>query len=280
VLRFVSVLVRILVCSATIWVGAGRAVAGDWTATIEPPAPVEPWRELSAGVVATPKSWVAYSSSTFAPFGALAEDGIRLRVGGGYGKYRYNYLTEECVRRARNFNGDCIRDKDRNVTIDGRVSFTDVLAGYQFSTGGFTAKAFAGYVVDTQDVHDPLNLSNGRASGFKGAIETWTNITPTLWLSFDGSKAQAHRVYAAQARLGVRVSSAISIGLEASAFGNIARESDQQRAGIFSRLEWSGGEVTIAGGLGDPRIVVYDTGSRDKGANDNAWAAVNVLLRY
>jgi Cellulose biosynthesis protein BcsS len=247
--------------------GASGVSRAEEAPAVDGPATVEsPWREVAVGAIATPHSWVAYSSMTIAPFGALDVDGFRLRLGSGYGKYTYDTLPP-----AQN---DCRYGNGRTAKIEGRVTFVDILAGYQLSYGRLTAKAFAGWATDEQSLRpgDICNASSGRESGFKTVVETWTNITPRIWLSLDGSWAQAHRAYSAQARLGYRLTPELSIGIEGTALGNIAGE--QLRPGLFARYHWSWGEATLSGGVSGERF------SLQSPSKDDAWGSLNVMIRY
>jgi hypothetical protein len=246
----------------------GVSLAEDGVPAAEPAAPASPWREFAVGAIATPHSWLAYSSATIAPFGATGRDGVRLRLGSGYGKYEYVTLPAT--------HAPCPDPTCRQVAIKGRVTFADILAGYQFGYGQFTAKAFAGFAFDSQSLtpEDTGNDSRGRAAGFKVVVETWTNITPTIWLSLDGSWTNAHNVHSAQARLGYRLLPQLSLGLEAGALGNVAKDGDQFRAGVFTRYEWTGGEVVLAGGLSDQFNGSY------KAPKDNIWSSLNVIFRF
>jgi Cellulose biosynthesis protein BcsS len=268
VYRCVSVLVIFGLSLSALGGAAGMSRAEEAPAAAGPAPAVSPWREVAVGAIAMPHSWVAYSSATIAPFGALDLDGLRLRLGSGYGKYTYETLPPT--------HDDCRYGKGdgKNSAIHGRVSFVDILAGYQVSYGRLTAKGFAGWAMDEQSLspRDICNASSGRESGFKAVVETWTNITPKIWLSLDGSWAQAHRAYSAQARLGYRLMPELSIGIEGTALGNVAGE--QLRPGLFARYHWAWGEATLSGGVGGERF------SLQSPSKDDAWGSLNVMIRY
>jgi Cellulose biosynthesis protein BcsS len=245
---------------------AGSASADEPSGDGEQPTLAEPWRALAVGVMAAPKSWVAYSSTTFAPFGTLADDGLRLRMGSGYGKFTYT-TRPPAETNCRYGNGS-------TAQIHGRVTFSDILAGYQISYGRLIVKAFAGAAVDAQLLTpiDTCNANFGRAIGFKGAIETWTDVTPHFWLSIDGNWTKAHGSYSTQARQGYRVLPALSVGFEEALVGNVAGH--QLRAGLFARYDWSWGEAVVSGGLSGAHFSFQEV------KRDNAWASVNVMVRY
>ena len=176
---------------------ASAAVAQGWEATVEPPAPVSAWREISTGATASINGWAAYSSSTFAPFGDLATDGFRVRLGSGYGRYHYTTALPT--------HGDCRYGNGRSTEVRGRTSFSDILAGYQLSAGQLTVKAYAGLASDSQDLstRDVCNASQGLDYGPKAVIEGWLNITPKVWAAVDGSWTAAHAGYAASSAWGI-----------------------------------------------------------------------------
>ncbi|MEQ1616187.1 MAG: cellulose biosynthesis protein BcsS, partial [Hyphomicrobiaceae bacterium] len=244
---------------------ASHAGAGDWATSVEP---ATPWREISVGGSFTPSSWSLYSTSTFAPFGGLNSDGIRGRLGSGYGQYKYTVPER--------FHYTCPKPSHicPAMPVRGRVSFGDVLAGYQFGYGRFTAKAFAGLAIDTQALTpwDANNEGAGRASGFKAVVETWTNITPAIWLSLDGSWTTAHEGQSIQARLGYRLLPGLSVGIEEGKVRNAAGH--QFRSGLFARYEWSGGEASLSGGINGQHHDYPET------SKDRTWAAISVMFRY
>jgi len=90
--------------------------------------------EFWAGAQASKTAWSLYTGTTVAPFGEILEDGLRLRLVGGYGAYRY------AGPRAVGVSSQVVHFK-------GTVSFSDFLAGYQRQFGPVTVKAFAGLAV-------------------------------------------------------------------------------------------------------------------------------------
>lgn len=193
---------------------------------------------------------------------------MRLRFGSGYGQYHYDTLPPA--------RGDCRYGfgDGRTRRIEGKASFIDILAGYQATIGGTVAKAFAGIAIDDQELSpaDICNPTAGRAQGVKLAAETWTELTPAIWLALDGSWSSAHGAYSARSRLGFRVLPRLSLGLEDGVAGSTGGY--LLRSGVFARYDWSGGEVSLSGGLASDRLDF-------RGATrDDAWAAVSVLFRY
>lgn len=188
--------------------------------------------ELWAGADATPRSWLVYSGATIAPYGDMFRNGLRLRAASGYGEYSY---TGERNALERSYTA--------------RASFGDVLVGYLHRFGPLTAKAFVGASVIQHNVRprDPANPVSGIAYGPKAVTELWCNMGEAMWSSLDMSWTSAHETYAARMRSGYRVFSGVSLGAEARVDGN---ELDKDaRSGLFVRYDWSGGEVSLAGGV-------------------------------
>jgi hypothetical protein len=192
--------------------------------------------EFSVGAEASRQAWSIYSGVTVAPFGALSEDGFRLRSTGGYGAFRYSGL--------RASGGG-----DELVKFRGTVSFADLLVGYHRQLGPVTLKLFAGAAAERRAI-DPFDAEaqvQGAGVGAKAAIETWWTISDVAWSQLDVSYATQHETYAGRLRLGWRVVPLLSAGLEAAAHGNV--DGSSGRFGGFLRYEWGQGEVSAAGGL-------------------------------
>lgn len=192
--------------------------------------------EMWTGGEGVRRAWSAYSGFTWAPFGTLAETGLRIRATGGYGAYSYDGVVE----RTR-------------VSIYGTSVFADLLVGYQLRLGRLTLKGFAGASYDAHDLEpfDPANRLAEPATGVKVALEVWYNLTDRAWAQADLSWSSAHGTYGGRARLGFRLHQGfmedVSVGLEAGAFGNTA--GDDGRAGVFVRYAWYGGELSASAGV-------------------------------
>lgn len=240
--------------------------ANDWETSVEPAAALDPWRALSSGITATPKSWVVYASTTIAPFDSLNSDGFRVRAGGGYGVYTYTTRPPAA--------NDCRFGNGTTANIRGRSTFSDILAGYQLQVGALTVKAFAGAAIDTQALapFDICNANRGRAYGVKGVLETWAELSPKIWLAVDGNWTEAHGGFNAQTRLGFRLTPNLSIGLEEQALGNVAGH--QLRSGAFARYAWSWGEAIASGGISSQRFDLRDL------RRDDTWASLNIMFHY
>jgi Cellulose biosynthesis protein BcsS len=210
-------------------------------AQADPPQQSPPSTEIWAGGEVFHGVWSLYTGASFAPFGSVQEDGLRLRAVGGYSDYG-----------------------------SGAVSFADLLVGYHAQFGPLTLKVFAG-LTSTADVPDePAAVPRGLELGGKGVAEAWWNVTDQLWTSADLSWASLHSVHGGRLRLGWRLWPELSSGLEGAMAGTVDR--DVARVGGFVRYEWETGELSLSAGLAmdDP------DGPWDAGP----FATVSVLTRF
>ncbi|HVZ06188.1 cellulose biosynthesis protein BcsS [Hyphomicrobium sp.] len=253
---------------------------GAFAQVTDPSSDASPygWRETWAGVDTARDQWLLYSGLTVAPASSdIYSDGWRLRVGGGYGQYSYDGRPPRapCGDATKN---DACTDKGRGsqqYTLDH--SYAEILIGYYLRLGELTAKAFAGASLTHQEhlTKDPANHSDGTDYGFKGALELWLNITEQSWSSLDLSYATARHESSARWRTGWRAEPHLSIGPELRYDKNVeTRNGDWDgRAGLFVRYDWTGGEVSVAGGV--------STRVDDWGATDTSpYGTVNVLFQF
>jgi hypothetical protein len=189
------------------------------------------------------KFWSIYSGVTWAPFAAVRADGIRVRGVVGYGGYG-----------------------------SGMVTFGDLLVGYHKQLGPVTLKVFGGIAVADYRPEDPLTDLEGTRLGGKGMLEAWWTITDQAWASADLAWSSLHMDYNARIRLGWRFWPELSAGLEGGSIGTLER--DVTRAGGFLRYEWTGGEVSISGGL------AFEGLGRGEDGAPGAFGTVSVLTRF
>lgn len=215
-------------------------------------------RETWAGAEAFKQVWSLYTGSTYAPFGNLRQNGLRVRTVTALSTYTYG------GRRFDPVTGDAIWQ-----TFRGSSRTTDVLAGYQGRLGDLTWKMFAGYqhAVITLTPFDLETTVQGRRHGAKGAFELWFNITPQQWASLDLTYATPFRSYSHRLRVATRVSENLSIGAEAAAFGH--EEGSTRRVGAFLRFD--NGRHELSGSLG---------WSMPRGDNGHAYGTLQWLYRF
>ncbi len=226
---------------AAFLVGGTSARADDWSVAVQRTDRGAGF-EMASGADAAKDAWSIYGSLTAAPFGDLVKDGWRVRVGSGYGQYRY----------------------DRDVVLPGRApvrpdhghsAFAEALVGYQLTLGALTAKAFAG-ILGKQSlvaVGGAFNLFEDRADpdhgtryGFKGALETWLDLGGLSFLQVDAGWNATTRGYGVRTRWGYRFGESLSVGPEAALYGSSDEPSG--RIGAFARVTWTGGEASVSAG--------------------------------
>ncbi|MDX2204790.1 MAG: cellulose biosynthesis protein BcsS [Hyphomicrobiaceae bacterium] len=215
-------------------------------------------RELWVGAEAYRNVWSLYSGVTWAPAGGLAEDGLRLRLVAGQSAFRYQAATG---------------------TARGAAPFGEAFVGYQAQVAATTVKAFAG-VWGFSNILEPADAAAPWAHarlGPKLALETWTALSAAVWLSIDGSWSALESAHWSRARLGYRLSPALSVGIEAGQSGT--RQASAARVGGLVRYEWAGGEAALSGGIaGDAWGLA--TGPQARADGLAPYATLLLLLRF
>jgi hypothetical protein len=199
--------------------------------------------EAWVGAQAFHRLWSLYSGTMFAPFGSVREDGVRLRVVGGYGDY-----------------------------TTGTMAFADLLLGYHKQLGSLTIKFLAGLTAEDRHADDPSSSLDGANWGGKAVLETWWNVTDQVWLSTDLSWGSLHTSYSGRARLGWRLSADLSLGVEGGAAG--ALERDIARVGGFVRYEWATGEASLSAGM------AFDGPRSDWEGTNGPFGTLSLLMRF
>ena len=199
-----------------------------------------------------------YSGVTWAPLTSIREDGLRVRVVIGNSTYRYSGPRY-----------DSVSDKAVWQSFTGTARFMDLLAGWQFTQGSTTVKAFAGYSQLSRHItpFDTEVALQKRLSGVKGAIEIWHNWSPKLWTSVDLSASRVQSTYAIHLKTGQRIFGDWSLGPEASLVGTT--ESTLHRLGIFARYHGERDEFTMSGGV-----------ARTRGDAPSAYGSAQYLQRF
>lgn len=239
---------------------------GTSIAPLRADEPIEkPWRETWVGGDMSPHVWLLYSGTTLAPFGDIWSDGFRLRLTSGFGQYDVRYgRTDYAVS----------------------TYFADALIGYQMRFGALTAKLFGGA---TYFGVDAISKARTRAIsepeiGAKAVLELWLDIADHSWASLDAAYATAHESFSIRARYGYRITPPLSFGPEIILNGNdlwVDKRSavtagaferalhNDIRFGGFVRFQWTGGEVSVSGGI---------SGDIDRPATP--YATINASFQY
>lgn len=257
-----------------------HAQADNATAAAKPPARKQNHFDTFAGADVGTKHWLVYSGATIAPFSDVHQNGVRLRVSGGYGGYQYKSFRYV--------------DRPTSQSFDVTTNYMEALAGYQQKIGSLTAKAFVGV---TQIDHaiapvDPGNRVNGSQFGVKGTVELWLDIADDWYASLDGSYTTAHETRNARLRIGHRLQPNFSIGLEARLNQDAQADfklSDEEDAvfrqepldyaliGVFGRYEWSMGEVSASIGLNASDV---ETTISNGDSDPTVYGTINTLFRF
>jgi len=217
-----------------------------WSASAQaapPEVQLQPRVEFWSGGEAFQGIWSIYTGASFAPFGSVREDGVRVRGVAGYADYG-----------------------------NGTVSFADLLVGYHAQLGPLTLKILAGITAADHAPDQPLASPRGAGLGAKGVVEAWWNITDRVWTSADLSWGSLESVYGSRVRLGWRLWPELSAGLEGGSAGTPDR--DIARIGGFVRYEWETGELSISGGL------VIGGPASDWQGSPGAFGTVSLLTRF
>ena len=238
----------IAVAALAIAACASATQAQDWTTstTIDPSrSQAETW----SGAEGRRHGAAIWTGLTYAPFGTLLHDGLRLRAVGGAGRYHYDSL-------ARLADGSI---GPRRYT--SQVTFAEAVAGYQMKLGTLTAKAFAGvaWSETLTTPHDPSVPDLGAHLAPKGALELWLDIGASAFAQLDAGWSSHRQTTQALARLGWRVTPELSGGIEAGVLtrelpvhayrGTRTVEHQEAKAGLFARYEFARGEISLSGGM-------------------------------
>jgi hypothetical protein len=166
----------------------------------------------------------------FAPLGHLHEDGTRIRVFAGTGRYRY---ATGAVTTGRN---------------SGTIHAGELLIGRRLTFDSTVLAAYLGAEVAQHALAapDPTNPVAGTRAGFKGLLEIFSRPWPAFVATASASASTVNRSFALRATL-ARELGTLQLGLEGAAFGD-ARYSEM-RAGLLARIPLIGAELTLAGGI-------------------------------
>jgi hypothetical protein len=245
---------------------AGAGVAPARSADAGGDARSAPRVELYSGAEAFRHAWSLYTGATFAPFGSILEDGLRLRAAGGYGAYTYS-------------GARAVGPTSQIIDFGGEAGFAEFLVGYHKQLGSWSFKLYGGGTLSQHHVSpdDPETVIRGQGLGGKVVLESWWDMTERSWTSLDLSWASLYDSYSARARLGWRLLPSLSAGLEAGASGNV--EGDIARLGAFVRYEWAGGELAVSGGIANDALL-EGAGNPDIAEASVPYATLSWLMRF
>lgn len=185
----------------------------------------------------------AWMGVTYAPLGMLAEDGWRVRLAGGAGRYSYRTsAAPDGINDANAFSGE--------VLGGYRKAFRNIF-GQTFYVG-----AFAGLHYEDQILvyADPSNPARGSKAGIKGSLEAyarvWERYIGTAFVSISSVHNKHHGKFAALYEL----TETWSLRGERWAFGGeIAALGDarynEERAGPVTSLTLDKKIITLSAGV-------------------------------
>jgi hypothetical protein len=227
--------------------------------------PSLPHFELWTGAQDYTQAWSIYSGASVAPFGSIQEDGMRVRVVGGYG--------------VDNYSGSPPTGGPGHITYKGTTSFADALVGYHSQLGPLTLKLFGGLTGGDRLISpaDPAARIHGAGLGGKVVAEGWWNLGDQAWTAVDLSWASLYQSYGGRVRLGWRVIPELSAGVEAGAVGNL--DCDIVRAGALLRYELASGEISVTGGVSNDRLLAGGA-SPNAAASGTPFAMLSWLTRF
>jgi hypothetical protein len=215
------------------WLSSAPAFAGD--APIRPDSsPIDPTKNrifFFAGSDVARDSAFGWAGVVTAPFGRLDEDGLRVRISAGVGRYRYRTpATSSGLNEAS-------------------VASGELLAGFHRSSASGAITVYLGSHVQQQRLAEPDagNSATGAAFGLKAAIETYARLDPVWLVNASASASSVHRTYHLRAAVLRELPPAFAAGIEATLLGDVRYV--ESRAGILASAAYGKSMLTLAGGV-------------------------------
>ena len=213
------------------WVSSTPAFGGD--ASIRPDfSSIDPVKNrifFFSGLDVARDSAFGWAGVAAAPFAGLEEDGLRVRISGGAGRYRYRTpATSSGLNEAS-------------------VAAGELLAGFHRSFANGAITVYVGPHVEEQRLADPDagNAAAGTAFGLKAAIEAYARLDPVWLVNASASASTVHRAYHVRAAL-LRELAPFAIGIEGAVYGDVRYV--EPRAGIYASTTYGRSVLTLAGG--------------------------------
>ena len=154
---------------------------------------------IDASVAGTSQGALHVSAfGTIAPFAPMNETGVRMRIGGLIGSYKY-------VSTAPGVG-----------SVIGRETAGTLLGGYEWVMPTMTVSVFAGLDIQNRTLSkaDPNNTVVGAAVGLKTALDFYTNPTPYTMVSGNFTYSTNNSAYYARIKAGMAVVGRVFIGPE------------------------------------------------------------------
>jgi len=192
--------------------------------------------DFFGGIDAAKATMFVWMGATYAPFGTLAEDGWRVRMMGGAGKYSYNTsVVPGGINDAFSFSGEFLGGY--------RKTFANVF-GQTLYVG-----AFAGLHYEDQILiyDDPGNPARGSEAGFKASLELYTRVAERFIVTAFGSASTVHEKYYAKTTLLYELNDMWALGGEVATMGDARFK--ENRAGLAGALTWQKKIFALSGGV-------------------------------
>jgi hypothetical protein len=207
----------------------GPALAGDAPVRADLTAPKNRSFFFS-GLDVGGSSVFAWAGIGAAPFGHLEDDGLRIRIFGGTGRYRYRTVGTASGRN------------------ESDVGAGEILIGFHRSLPNAGVTFYLGPQIEHQRAAepDPGNMT-GAEFGLKAAIELHARLDPLRLINASASASTVKRAYHARAALLREVSPALAIGFEAAVYGD-ARYLEP-RGGVFVSTKRGNSVLAVSAGV-------------------------------
>jgi hypothetical protein len=175
-------------------------------------------------------AWIGLVAS---PMAKLGDNGARIRIMGGYGRYSY---------QTGNVPGGI---------NDGEYSSGEFMLGWRHDLSGVVVTAYLGAHVEHHSLAnpDPGNPASGTETGIKGIVELFARPAPGWIASANASLSSVYTSYSLRALVARELHSKLLLGFEAALLGN--ERYHEPRAGIAAQMLWSGQILSLAIGALD-----------------------------
>jgi hypothetical protein len=181
--------------------------------------------DFFGGIDAAKATTFAWGGATWAPWGALVEDGWRIRFMGGAGLYSYtSNIVPGGINGANVFSAE---------VLGGYRKTFDNIFGTRLYVG-----AFAGVLYEDQILHlpDPFNRAQGSELGIKGSFEIYARVWERYIATGFATVASVHNKYYAKGTILRELNETWGAGGEIAAMGD-ARYTEY-RVGLAGSFTW------------------------------------------
>lgn len=214
----------------TAWTGVFPATASD--APLIPPA-LKDRMFAFGGVDVARGSSSAWIGVVGAPLARLGDNGPRLRMMGGYGRYSYE---TGIVPGGIN---------------DGEYGTGEFMLGWRHDLSGIIVTTYIGAHIEQHSLAqpDPGNPARGSETGVKALVELFTRPAPGWIATASASISSVYTSYSLRGMIAREINPVFALGFEAAIIGN--ERYSEPRLGIAAQWPWRDRIVALAVGLLD-----------------------------